>query len=273
MPIPNEVIGQGWSGAGPKWDYSYVGRGQVGLEGRFAQTRGPGEVGPVGRWRRTNRKVTNYGAEFEAAENDYRVWNTFHMTVMFRIQERKAILLRNWPNNEKIYVGLVEGGLRGDFGGGGDRYKLRRRIWSSRITTVEAFQMTVTFGIHESKSILLRNCPPPPYRSPLLLLSAFFLSLSLVCVFLRSVLLLLWFSVSQKSFVLWKCFSGRFLYVFSRCDLESVARDIGVLRECDSMRCGRRSIKSKKREGDADTDTERERERELWQRVWSPLRL
>ncbi len=50
------------------------------------------------------------------------------MTVMFRIQERKAILLRNWPNNEKIYVGLVEGGLRGDFGGGGDRYKLRRRI-------------------------------------------------------------------------------------------------------------------------------------------------
>jgi len=53
--------------------------------------------------------------------------------------------------------------------------------------------------------------------------------------------------------------------VFSRCDLESVARDNGVLRECDSMRCGRRSIKSKnrdkKREGDADRERERERER------------
>ncbi len=53
--------------------------------------------------------------------------------------------------------------------------------------------------------------------------------------------------------------------MFLRCDLESVARDIGVLRECDSMRCSRRSIKSKnrdtKREGDADTDTEKERER------------
>ncbi len=54
--------------------------------------------------------------------------------------------------------------------------------------------------------------------------------------------------------------------MFSRCDLESVARDNGVLRECDSMRCGRRSIKSKngdkKREGDAETERERERERE-----------
>jgi len=49
--------------------------------------------------------------------------------------------------------------------------------------------------------------------------------------------------------------------VFSRCDLESVAHDNGVLRECDSMRCGRRSIKSKnrdkKREGDAYRETER----------------
>ncbi len=57
-------------------------------------------------------------------------------------------------------------------------------------------------------------------------------------------------------------FSGRVLYVFSRCDLESVAHDNGVLRECDSMRCGHRSIKSKnrhkKREGDADTERERE---------------
>jgi hypothetical protein len=43
-------------------------------------------------------------------------------------------------------------------------------------------------------------------------------------------------------------FLGRFLYVFSLCDLESVAHDNGVLRECNSMRCGRRSIKSKKRE-------------------------
>jgi len=41
--------------------------------------------------------------------------------------------------------------------------------------------------------------------------------------------------------------------------------DNGILRECDLMRCGRRSIKSKnkdkKREGN--TDKEREREREL----------
>ncbi len=34
-------------------------------------------------------------------------------------QERKAILWRNWRNNEKIHVGLAEVGLRGDFGGGG----------------------------------------------------------------------------------------------------------------------------------------------------------
>ncbi len=58
-------------------------------------------------------------------------------------------------------------------------------------------------------------------------------------------------------------FSGRFLYVFLRCDLESVVHDNGVLRECDSMRCGRRSIKSKnrdkKREGDVDTERKRER--------------
>ncbi len=51
-----------------------------------------------------------------------------------------------------------------------------------------------------------------------------------------------------------------------RCDLESVARDISVLIECDSMRCSRRSIKSKnrdtKRERNADTDTAKEREKE-----------
>jgi hypothetical protein len=55
-------------------------------------------------------------------------------------------------------------------------------------------------------------------------------------------------------------FSGCFLYVFSRCDLEFVVHDNGVLRECDSMRCGRRSIKSKnrdkKKEGDADIERE-----------------
>ncbi len=42
--------------------------------------------------------------------------------------------------------------------------------------------------------------------------------------------------------------------------MESVAHNIGVLRECDSMCYGRRSIKSKnrdkKREGDADTERE-----------------
>ncbi len=48
--------------------------------------------------------------------------------------------------------------------------------------------------------------------------------------------------------------------VFLRCDLESVARDIGVLIECDSMRCSRRSIKSK------------DKEIELWQCVWSSWR-
>jgi hypothetical protein len=55
-------------------------------------------------------------------------------------------------------------------------------------------------------------------------------------------------------------FSGRFLYVFSRCDLESIAHDNGVLKECDLMCCGRRLIKNKnsdkKREGDADTERE-----------------
>jgi hypothetical protein len=54
--------------------------------------------------------------------------------------------------------------------------------------------------------------------------------------------------------------------VFSRCDLESVARDNGVLRECDSMRCGRRSIKGKnidkKRGRRRHRNSERERERE-----------
>jgi hypothetical protein len=42
--------------------------------------------------------------------------------------------------------------------------------------------------------------------------------------------------------------------------------DNGILRECDLMRCGRRSIKSKnrdkKREGDAEREREREKERE-----------
>jgi hypothetical protein len=54
-------------------------------------------------------------------------------------------------------------------------------------------------------------------------------------------------------------FSGRFLYVFSRCDLESVVHDNGVLKECDSMRCGCRSIKSKNRDKKRKGDGERER--------------
>jgi hypothetical protein len=58
-------------------------------------------------------------------------------------------------------------------------------------------------------------------------------------------------------------FSGRFLYVFSRCDFESIAHDNGVLTECDSMRYGRRSIKSKNRDKKREGDAEREREREL----------
>ncbi len=68
----------------------------------------------------------------------------------------------------------------------------------------------------------------------------------------------MWFSCYDASagfVILQSDFSGRFLYVFSRCDLESIAHDNGVLRECDSMRCGRRSIKSKNKE------RERERER------------
>ncbi len=76
----------------------------------------------------------------------------------------------------------------------------------------------------------------------------------------------MWFSCYDASagfVILQSDFSGRFLYVFSRCDLESVTHDNGVLRKCDSMRCGHRSIKSKnrnkKREGDADTKRERER--------------
>jgi hypothetical protein len=75
----------------------------------------------------------------------------------------------------------------------------------------------------------------------------------------------MWFSCydASASFVILQSdFSGRFLHVFSRCDLESVAHDNGVLKECDSMRCGCRSIKSKnrdkKREGDADTERVRE---------------
>jgi hypothetical protein len=51
--------------------------------------------------------------------------------------------------------------------------------------------------------------------------------------------------------------------VFSRCDLESVAHDNGVLRECDSMQCGRRSIKSKNRDKKREGNAERERERKL----------
>ncbi len=35
--------------------------------------------------------------------------------------------------------------------------------------------------------------------------------------------------------------------------------DNGVLRECDSMRCGRRSIKSKNKDKKREGDTERER--------------
>jgi len=58
-------------------------------------------------------------------------------------------------------------------------------------------------------------------------------------------------------------FSGRVLYVFSRCDLESVAHDNGVLRECDSMRCGHRSIKSKNRHKKREGDADREREKKL----------
>jgi hypothetical protein len=75
----------------------------------------------------------------------------------------------------------------------------------------------------------------------------------------------MWFSCYDASagfVILQSDFSRCFLYVFSRCDLESVAHDNSVLRECDSMRCGRRSIKSKNRdknrEGDADTERERE---------------
>jgi hypothetical protein len=54
-------------------------------------------------------------------------------------------------------------------------------------------------------------------------------------------------------------FLGRFLYVFSRCDLESVAHDNGVLRKCNSMRCGRRSIKSNNRDKKRKGNAERER--------------
>ncbi len=75
----------------------------------------------------------------------------------------------------------------------------------------------------------------------------------------------MWFSCYDASagfVILQSDFSGHFLHVFSRCDLESVAHDNGVLKECDSMRCGCRSIKSKnrdkKREGDADTQRVRE---------------
>ncbi len=73
----------------------------------------------------------------------------------------------------------------------------------------------------------------------------------------------MWFSCYDASagfVILQSDFSGHFLYVFSRCDLESVAHDNGVLKECDSMRCGRRSTKSKnrdkKREGDVNRQTE-----------------
>jgi hypothetical protein len=73
----------------------------------------------------------------------------------------------------------------------------------------------------------------------------------------------MWFSCYDASagfVILQSDFSGRFLYVFSRCDLESVVHDNGVLRECDSMRCGRRSIKSKNRDKKRKGDAERERE-------------
>ncbi len=72
----------------------------------------------------------------------------------------------------------------------------------------------------------------------------------------------MWFSCYDASadfVILQSDFSGRFLYVFSRCDLESVAHDNGILRECDSMRCGCRSIKSKNRDKKREGDLERER--------------
>jgi hypothetical protein len=75
----------------------------------------------------------------------------------------------------------------------------------------------------------------------------------------------MWFSCYDASpgfVILQSDFLGRFLYVFSRCDLESIAHDNGVLRECDSMRCGRRSIKSKNK------DKKRERERESCSNVF-----
>ncbi len=65
--------------------------------------------------------------------------------------------------------------------------------------------------------------------------------------------------VSVSFVILQSDFSGRFLYVFSRCDWESVAHDNGVLRKCDLMRCGRRSIKNnnrdKKRKGNAERES------------------
>ncbi len=104
--------------------------------------------------------------------------------VMFRIQERKAILLQNWPNSEKDTCG---GPRRSGVAGTDAEFE------ASRVTIIEcgiysrlfrsAFQMTVTFGIHESISILLRNCPPRLIA--LLLFFSFLPSLSLarVCVF------------------------------------------------------------------------------------------
>jgi len=66
--------------------------------------------------------------------------------------------------------------------------------------------------------------------------------------------------VSVSFVILQSDFLGRFLYVFSRCDLESVAHDNGVLRKCNSMRCGRRSIKSNNRDKKRKGNVERERE-------------
>jgi len=73
----------------------------------------------------------------------------------------------------------------------------------------------------------------------------------------------LFYDASAGFVILQSDFSGRFLYVFSRCNLESVAHDNGVLRECDSMRCGCRSIKSKNRDKKREGDVDREKEREL----------
>jgi hypothetical protein len=50
-----------------------VGRGASGVGVKVCADTWTGGSGAGGRWGRTNRKVTNYGAESEAAENNYRV--------------------------------------------------------------------------------------------------------------------------------------------------------------------------------------------------------